>query len=151
MRFSVLLAEITIAWISVTIDAAAVMKKQSKHLDFRKMSKNIRAMSAEDERFSACDSRMDMFQVQSVSSNEHLCLSCKACIDTEGILRVPIVKGATVRLQVSKFFFKVMDRTYDLCALLDTVKKGPRCPIEPKHNGLRACLPLDQSLTIDVI
>ncbi|KAG0031481.1 hypothetical protein BGZ82_006961 [Podila clonocystis] len=107
-------------------------------------------MSVNDERFSACGSRMDMFQVQSVSSNEHLCLGCKACIDIEGILRVPIVKGATVRLQVSKFFFKVMDRTYDLCALLDTVMNGPRCPIEPNHNGLRACLPLDKSLTTDV-
>ncbi|KAF9320306.1 hypothetical protein BG003_006501, partial [Podila horticola] len=98
MRVSVLLAVLTIAWISITIDAA-VAKKQLKNLDLSKMSKNPHDMSVEDERFSACGSHTDMFQVQSVNSSQHFCSGCKACIDIESFLQVPIVKGATVRLQ----------------------------------------------------
>ncbi|KAF9329663.1 hypothetical protein BG006_007287 [Podila minutissima] len=90
MKLSVLPAALTIAWIYITIDAAAVKTKQPKNLGLREMSENPHAIP-------------------------HVCSGCKACIALEGFLQVPIVKGAT-RLQVSKFFF-VMDQTYDLCAL----------------------------------
>ncbi|KAF9305300.1 hypothetical protein BGZ74_010734 [Mortierella antarctica] len=113
MKLSVLPAALTIAWIYITIDAAAVKTKQPKNLGLREMSENPHAM---------------------------------LCIVLEGFLQVPIVKGAT-RLQVSKFFF-VMDQTYDLCAP-DMVKNGPRCPIGTNHN-VRACFPLDPSMTTDV-
>ncbi|KAF9368849.1 hypothetical protein CPB97_004210 [Podila verticillata] len=150
MRFSVYFAAIAIAQISITIEAAAV-KKRPNILDLRKMSKNPHVMSAEEERFSTCGSReKDMFQVSKISSSQHLCSGCRACIDIEGFLRVPIDEGATVRLQVSKFFFNLLDKTYDLCALLETVKDGPRCPIAPNQDGLRACLPLDKSMTTGI-
>ncbi|KAF8949808.1 hypothetical protein BGZ52_004699 [Haplosporangium bisporale] len=150
MRFSVYYAVIAIAWISITIDAASV-KKRLNIPGLRKMTKNPHAMSAEEERFSTCGSpATDMFQVSTISSSQHLCSGCSACIDIEGFLRVPINEGATVRLQVTKFFFNVFDKTYDLCALLETIKDGPRCPIAPNQNGLRACIPLDKSMTTDI-
>ncbi|KAG0054054.1 hypothetical protein BGZ83_012043 [Gryganskiella cystojenkinii] len=149
--------------ILVTIDAAVIDKviiKHNRHVKnrpgqethWRKEKKKINphALSASDERFGSCGSTKDVFQLSSVSSNRHLCSGCKACIDLEGRLKGTIDQGSNVRLQASKFFFTVYDETFDLCALLDKAENGPRCPIAPNQDGLRACLPLDKSLTTDI-
>ncbi|KAF9349748.1 hypothetical protein BGX26_011990 [Mortierella sp. AD094] len=115
-----------------------------------KKKPNPHALSASEERFSSCGTSNDVFRIQSISSNQHLCSGCKACIDLEGALVGTIEKGAKVRLEVSKYYLPVYDQEFDLCQILENVEEGPKCPIKPTNKGLRACLPLDKSLTTDV-
>lgn len=112
---------------------------------------NPHALLASEERFSSCGNpSKDVFRIEAVTSNRHLCSGCKACVDLEGVLKGRIEKGSMVRLEISKYFFTLFDKTYDLCDVLATVPEGPKCPIEPTAGGLRACLPLEKTLTTDV-
>jgi len=111
---------------------------------------NVHALAASEERFKSYGGSSDVFKVKSISSNKHLCSGCQACIELEGDLQGTVDQGSTIRLQVSKFFFTVYDKTFDLCAMLEMIDNGPRCPLSPNSDGLRACLPLDKSLTTDV-
>ncbi|GJJ70187.1 hypothetical protein EMPS_02536 [Entomortierella parvispora] len=111
---------------------------------------NPHALSAEEERFKSCGGSKDLFHIQSITSNRHLCSGCKACINIEGMLQGPVDEGSKVRLTVSKYIFTVFDQTYDLCAMLARIENGPRCPLAPNSDGLRACLPLDKSLTTGI-
>ncbi|KAF9430545.1 hypothetical protein BGZ94_006195 [Podila epigama] len=111
---------------------------------------NPHALSAIDERFSTCGSNNDLFQISGISSNRHLCSGCKACINIEGLLRAPVTQGATLNLEVSKFYIPLFSKKFDLCSLLESVPGTPRCPINPNHNGLRACLPLSSKFITDI-
>ncbi|KAF9438837.1 hypothetical protein BGZ76_004148 [Entomortierella beljakovae] len=116
----------------------------------KKNFNNPHALSVEEERFSSCGRSSDVFRIQSISSNRHLCSGCKACINLEGFLSDTVSHGAKVRLEVSKYYYPLIDQEFDLCKILEGVKDGPKCPISPTSKGLRACLPLDSSITTDV-
>ncbi|KAF9111431.1 hypothetical protein BGX27_004945 [Mortierella sp. AM989] len=145
----------------VLVDAAAVKKNdkskgkskgnKGKKDQNTKKKVNPHALSAEEERFTTCGTTNDVFQIKTISSNQHLCSGCKACIDLDGVLTGTIDKGAKVRLEVSKYYISVFDQEFDLCQILEGVEEGPKCPIKPTDKGLRACLPLDTSLTTDVL
>ncbi|KAK3837507.1 MAG: hypothetical protein J3R72DRAFT_493241 [Linnemannia gamsii] len=107
-----------------------------------------------EERFTSCGNPVhDTISISSIQSSDHLCSGCKACVRIDGILKERIEKGAVVRLQAFKFFFTVLDKTFDLCETLETMggggaAGGVRCPIEPMTTGaegLNACFPLDTS------
>lgn len=167
MTIRLVLATLGIALMTmVIVDAAANQQQENTRADKRdqplrkatskparsKHSNNPHALLASDERFSSCGNpSKDVFRIESVSSNRHLCSGCKACVDLEGILKGRIEKGSMVRLEVTKYFVTVFDKIYDLCDVLETDPEGPKCPIEPTAEGLRACLPLDKSLTTDVV
>ncbi|KAG0303274.1 hypothetical protein BGZ98_006847 [Dissophora globulifera] len=136
------------------IDAAVITSQRPNNNTDSKIGRkknNPHALSVSEERFSSCGHPgKDVFRLDSVSSNRHLCSGCKACVDLDGLVRDKVEKGSKIRLQVSKFMFTVFDRTYDLCDLLEMVKDGPKCPIEPSQTSLRACLPLHKSLATDI-
>lgn len=70
------------------------------------------------------------------------------------------MKGATVRVVVTKFIFTVYDKTFDLCESLGLVPGNEsgdggawavQCPIQPMAvEGLKACFPLSESLPTGV-
>ncbi|KAG0281361.1 hypothetical protein BGZ95_004700 [Linnemannia exigua] len=109
----------------------------------------------QEERFTSCGNPVhDTISISSIQSSDHLCSGCKACVRIDGILKERIERGAVVRLQAFKFFFTVLDKTFDLCETLETMGGestgggGVRCPIEPMATGaegLNACFPLDKS------
>ncbi|KAF9549009.1 hypothetical protein EC957_005001 [Mortierella hygrophila] len=110
---------------------------------------------AQGERFSSCGNpKTDLVTIASIESSEHLCSGCQACVKIDGILKGKVEKGAVVKVVVTKFFFTVFERTFDLCESLELVSgnegeggAGVKCPIEPTTaEGLRACFPLDKSL-----
>ncbi|KAF9963261.1 hypothetical protein BGZ70_007536 [Mortierella alpina] len=129
------------------VRAAAIDNLRTTFFSGRRHRQHEHALALPQERFSSCGSiSSDIFSLQSVKSSQHLCSGCKACVSIEGLLKGRIERGAKVTLKVSKFFFTVLDKTYDLCDLLEKVEGGPKCPMEPTYKGLKACLPLDKSL-----
>ncbi|KAF9310699.1 hypothetical protein BGZ91_007024 [Linnemannia elongata] len=110
---------------------------------------------AHSERFSSCENpNTDLVNITSIQSSEHLCSGCQACVKIDGVLKENVEKGALVKVVVTKFFFTVFERTFDLCESLGLVPgnegeggAGVKCPIEPMPTeGLKACFPLDKSL-----
>ncbi|KAF9990491.1 hypothetical protein BGZ75_001671 [Mortierella antarctica] len=131
------------------VRAAAIDNLRATFFSGRRHTQH--ALAAPQERFRSCGSpTSDLFSIQSVKSSQHLCSGCNACINIEGLLKGPIEKGSNVTLKVSKFFFTVIDRTYDLCDLLEKVGGEHKCPMEPTYKGLKACLPLDKSVVTDI-
>lgn len=114
---------------------------------------------APSERFSSCGNpKTDLVTITSIQSSEHLCSGCQACVKIDGVLKEKVGKGAIVKVVVTKFFFTVFERTFDLCESLGLVPGnegeggvGVKCPIEPTTaEGLKACFPLDKSLPTGV-
>ncbi|CAO3567407.1 unnamed protein product [Mortierella alpina] len=131
------------------VKAAAIDNLRATFLSGRRHRQH--ALALPQERFSSCGSTSsDIFSLQSVKSSQHLCSGCKACVSIEGLLKGRIERGAKVTLKVSKFFFTVLDKTYDLCDLLEKIEGGPKCPMEPTYQGLKACLLLDKSVPTDI-
>ncbi|KAF9924354.1 hypothetical protein FBU30_005657 [Linnemannia zychae] len=104
-----------------------------------------------EDRFTSCGNpQTDIVAIHSIQSSRHLCSGCNACVKIDGLLKERIMPGTTIRLQAYKFFFTIVDHTFDLCEMLTSLGSPVRCPIEPTNEGLKACFPLDRSLPTDI-
>ncbi|KAK3835808.1 MAG: hypothetical protein JOS17DRAFT_519631 [Linnemannia elongata] len=174
MKFTqLLLTFISMALLATTLVSASSNNKNKNRMRFESLAQKRRRTArqvlarnkaafaaystshAHSERFSSCgNSKTDLVNITSIQSSEHLCSGCQACVTIDGVLKEEVEKGAVVKVVVTKFFFTVFERTFDLCESLGLVPgnegqggAGLKCPIEPTTaEGLKACFPLDKSL-----
>lgn len=170
-----LLTLISMALLAMTLVSASSSNKNKMRLESlaqkrRRTARQVLARNkaafaaystfhAHSERFSSCGNpNTDLVNITSIQSSEHLCSGCQACVKIDGVLKENVEKGAVVKVVVTKFFFTVFERTFDLCESLGLVPgnegeggAGVKCPIEPMPTeGLKACFPLDKSLPTGV-
>ena len=101
---------------------------------------NPHALSAADKRSSSSGNN-DIFRIESVPSNRHLCSGCKACVGSWRRVERTDRKGRRGSVESLKYFFTVFDKAYDRCDVLAYVvcTRGTQMPY-CTHSQRSACL-----------